>query len=169
MIAHTQPVDAEAVAEHARSEEMDLAARHLQAVVAAHVDVGEIGDEDDVVVAHRRAEEERPPTRQEQFDGREKARPAVVEPLFLGFSADDVAVLIEDGEGVAAFEHAQRPGGPLRVGENRELIVELQYVRHMRASNRHLHLRGARVDDLPVHAPRGEALFERAAADTPID
>jgi hypothetical protein len=130
VIAHTQTVDAEAVADHARSEEMNLAARHLHAVVAAHVDVGEVGDEDDVVVAHRRAEEERPPARQEQFDRGEKARPAVVEPLFLGFSADDVAVLVEDGKGVAAFEHAQRPGGPLRVGENRKLIVELQYVRH---------------------------------------
>ena len=109
---------------------MDLAARELDPFLPAHIDIREVGDKDHVVVADRRAQEQWAAAREQQLERGKIAGAVIVQPLFFGFSPDHVAVLIEDAERVPMLEHAQWTSHPLCVGQDGELIVELQHIRH---------------------------------------
>jgi hypothetical protein len=99
-------------------------------LIAADIDVCQVDDQHHIVIADRRAEEERAAPSKEKLEPREKPCPMMEEPLSGTLAADYVAVLIEYAEGVPVFEHAERTWRPLRLGDNRELVVKLQHVRH---------------------------------------
>jgi hypothetical protein len=130
VIADADHVDAEALAKDARAEQVDLAVREHQPVVAAHVDIGQVGDEHEVVIADRRAQKQRPASREQNLERREEPRSVIVEPVLAGFGGDDVAVLVEHRERVALLQDACGADRALRVGGNRKIVFQLENLWH---------------------------------------
>ena len=98
-----------ALPEELLHRQVERAEREPRLTVAPQVRVGEGHGELVVLVPDIRAEEERPAPFQLQEQAGEIARPLVVQTFLAQSARLDIAVVVEDREGVAVLEHA----GPL--------------------------------------------------------
>ena len=81
----------------------------FEPTVGKKVGVGQVGDEQRVVVLDRRAQKEGPAIVDEQLQARKEARVVVEQSFRAGFARRDVAVVIEHAEGVAVLEGTRTP------------------------------------------------------------
>ncbi len=91
---------------------MKRSVRNAHLTVLHHVEVREGDGQLIVLIAHRRAEEERGTAIEIQPEARQMARAVMVQTLLAESPARDVAPVIEDGKGVAVLENASSVGHP---------------------------------------------------------
>ena len=106
----------------------ELGSQHVNAVLAqaaaarpVGVRVGEIDAEQGIVVLDGRAEEERPAAVQRELVARQEPGVFVEDALGCPLAGEDVAVVVEHGEGIAVLEGAGAPLQQRRGGRNVEL------------------------------------------------
>jgi hypothetical protein len=105
-IAHQQALAACAVPEEFQPMHVNLFAAQRDLTVDQQIRIAQIGAEYGVVVLRHRAEQQRPRLFQEQFEVRQNARIAVIQPFGISRLAADIAAMIEHGEGVAVLQRA---------------------------------------------------------------
>ena len=119
--------------DHAGPGQVQQAPRHQHLVALDHVGVGQIGREHRVVVADRRAEEQRRARAQAQLEPRQEAGAAVIQPVLAAWRRHDVAVEVEDGKAVLVLQHPYRRGRAFDLAEDRERAVESRLLPHYAA------------------------------------
>jgi hypothetical protein len=98
---------------------MERSARNAHLTALQHVEVREGDGQLIVLVAHRRAEEERGTAIEIQPKARQVARAVMVQTLLAESAARDIAAVIEDGKSVAVLENASSVGHPSRGSDHR--------------------------------------------------
>lgn len=97
---------------------MQATARDRDAAVAGDVGVGEVHGQHVVVFLDGGAEEERPVGAEAEQQAGEEAGAVEVEAFLAEADGLDVAVMVEDGEGVALFEDSGLVVGGRRRGDD---------------------------------------------------
>ena len=112
----------------------DVARQHLALLGKRRVGVGDVGAEQLVVVLDAGAQEERTPIVQAQPEAREIARSFVIQALLARAERPDVAVEIEQREGIVVLEHRAALAGARRGRQDVELILDLNEIVHVGCS-----------------------------------
>ena len=120
-IRHPDPLDAAAIEQQPRPQDVDLAVAEDSPVLHPHIGVGQIGGEDHVVLADRRAQMQWQAGAEQQPESREKARAVVEQPLFTALRGNHVAAVVEHAERIAVLQHPRRDRGP-SLGNDFELF-----------------------------------------------
>ena len=107
-ITHAEPLMRRAVPEENAANDVDGVLRQDQFVVEIDVGIGEVDGENDIVVPHVRAEQQRLQAVELELEARQMAGVAVEHPVLPGRERADVAGTVEYGEGVPVLEHAAR-------------------------------------------------------------
>ena len=105
IVGDLDSLDTHAVPQHSRPADVDVTARDRDDAVAPQIGIGQVGLEQRVVGADRRAQEQRLLTVQEQLEAREESSAVVVEAFFTRLLRHDVATRVEHAERVAVLEH----------------------------------------------------------------
>ncbi len=109
---------------------MHQPAGDMHLAIARHVGVRQIGGENRVVLAHSGAQKQRPVVGEKQLESRQEAGAGMVKAVFARGGGNDIAVRIEDGEAVAAFQDTDRSRQAVRLAEDGELIREPHHLSH---------------------------------------
>ena len=118
---------------------MNQAAFEHQAAVGVDVGVREVRGEERPGPLHGGAEEQQRASPHEQLESGEEARAVVVEALLAASELADVAVSVEDREGVTLLEHPGAVVEALRRREDVEAVVDLEDLFRAQGSRASLH------------------------------
>src|SRR5688572_21487931 len=108
VVANAEALVADALPQEFGALEKDRVARQL-AAVQFDVGIGEVDGESRLVLVDYRAQEERPLAVQPELQMRQVAGVAIEKPLRGVLDRADVAVAVENGEGIAMLQIAERP------------------------------------------------------------
>jgi hypothetical protein len=103
-IAHVQMLVADAVADELGTVDMERAARQQHVAAEINVGIGEVDPHQQVVAAHGRGQQQRPPAGELECQPGEKPGALVVQSLLVPRSGRDVAEVVEEPEGVVVLE-----------------------------------------------------------------
>ena len=114
-------IKAAAFTQHAGARDVNFAMRERDVLAIVDIRIGQVGDKEGVVVGDGRTEEQRPRLVEKQLPTGEKTRTAGIQPSLGG---KDIAALVEHGEGVSGFEHAERGDYSLGRRDDRVLFLD---------------------------------------------
>jgi len=126
------------------AEDVDQPTRQEAVLANLDVGIGEVHGEEDVVVPDRGAEQKGAHAGQPELQPGEESGPVVVEPLLPQAQGDDVARVVEDGEGVPVLEHSGPLVRPRGGRQDVVLVLQLDDVFHATASPHQRATPGAR-------------------------
>ena len=125
IVGDLDALDTARVPEHPRAADVDLAAFNGDDAVTKQIRIGQVGLEERIVGAHRRAQEHRMMPKEHQLEAREKTRAVVVEPFLARLAPGNIAAGTEDRERIAMLQHAERCGRAFRIRNDRKALIEL--------------------------------------------
>ena len=129
VVVNPQAVVADSLPEKAAPEDVNRVARPRDHAVRQVIRIGQIDDQEGVVLLHGRAEQQRAPVVDQQHQVAQEPGPLVVEP-FLS-PRQKVSRAVEDGERVGVLQHPDLIKRPGRARQNRKVLFELDTLVHV--------------------------------------
>ena len=107
VVADRQALMARVFPEELQSLDMQRFPRRRQLPAGVDIRIGEIGGKEGIVVAHGRAQQQGPLAVHAQLEMGEIARIAMEQAVGRAHEGKDIAVVIEQGEGIALLQRAK--------------------------------------------------------------